>query len=123
MPINDAGYTRVAAEVCKNKFAFANVAASQTDSSLVAAVAGKRIRVLSYLIMAGSAATDVTFNSKGSGSGTAISILHACPARSGVARCGDQVGYFETKLGEALTVTTSAGSTVGIQLCYIEVSV
>jgi hypothetical protein len=114
----DAGQVYYKAQKCSPKFAFVNVAASQTASSLVAAVAAKKILVISYMIMAGSAATDVTFNS----GSTAISCLHACPARSGVSREGAEAGYFITNLGEALTVTTSAGSTCGIMVSYIEVN-
>lgn len=96
----------------------ANVAASQTDSSIVAAVANKRIRVLAYVIMAGGTATDVTFNTKPGGAGTAISMLHACGINGGICSNYNEGGWFETATGEGLSLTTSAGSTVGIQVTY-----
>ncbi len=106
--------------LCTVKYAFANVAAGQTDSSIVAAVSSKKIRVLSYLLQAGSSATNFTFNSKGGGAGTAISMLHANAANGGVARAVNEHGYFQTNSGEALTATTGAGATTGVQVTYIE---
>lgn len=103
------------------KFAKANVAASQTDSNVVTAVAAKKIRVLALRVMTGSTATTVTFNSKPAGAGTAISELFACAANGGVALAYSQVGHFETVAGEGLTVTTGAGATTGIGVVYIEV--
>lgn len=103
------------------KFAFANVAASQTDSSVVAAVTSKKIRVLAFIIMTGSSATGLTFNSKPAGAGTAKTMLFAAGANGGVSAPFNQVGYFETVAGEGLTVTTTAGSTTGVQVVYVEV--
>lgn len=95
----------------------ANVAQSQTDSSMVAAVTGKKIRVLSIAMVAGGTATDATFNS----GSTAISCLFANAANGGAVLPFNEHGWFETVAGAALTVTTGAGSTTGIQLTYIEV--
>jgi len=103
------------------KFAKANIAASTTDGSLVSAVASKKIRVLSWIAVAGGTATNVTFNTKPGGAGTAISALFACGANSGAAQGYSPVGHFETTAGEGLTVTTGAGSTVGVQVTYVEV--
>lgn len=101
------------------KRTFANVAVSQTDSSLVAAVTAKKIRVLAVVIVAGAtASTGVTFNSKGAGAGTAKSALFCAPANSGPTLGLNTEGWFETNAGEALTVTTGTGSTVGIQVVY-----
>lgn len=103
------------------KFVFVNVAASQTDSNVITAVASKKLRVLGYQILAGGTATNVTFNSKPAGAGTAISMLHACPANGGLSSGFSPVGFFETVSGEGLTVTTGTGSTVGVQVQYVEV--
>jgi hypothetical protein len=94
--------------------AWENVAASATDEVLVAAIPGRKIRVLTFLINQGSTtASTVTFNSKGSGSGTAISPTLLYAANGGTS--ADTVnGFWETKVGEALTVSTGAGSTTGI---------
>ena len=103
------------------KFAKANVAASQTDSAVITAVAGKRIRVVVFRIHAGGTATNVTFNTKPSGAGTAISELFACAANGGHHGTFSPVGHFQTASGEGLTVTTGGGSTVGIGIVYVEV--
>lgn len=102
------------------KFTFANVAASQTDSALVAAVSGKRIRVVSLVALSGGTATNVTFNSKPSGAGSAISCLYANAANGGfVLPEASEFGWFETNPGEGLSVTTGAGSTTGFQIVYV----
>jgi hypothetical protein len=98
---------------------FVNVAASQTDSVVVAAVSGKLIRVLSLVMVTGATATNSTFNSKGSGAGVAISMTFQNGANSGAVLAENRGGWFQTVAGEALTVTTGAGSTTGFQLTYI----
>ncbi len=103
------------------KRAFANVAASSTDSSIVAAVASKKIRVLAVAVVAGGTATNITFNSKPAGAGTAISPLFANAANGGEILPFMQHGWFETTAGEGLTVTTGAGSTTGVLVIYVEV--
>lgn len=100
---------------------FANVAASQTDSELVAAVPHRRIRVLSVAFVCGGTATNATFNSKGSGAGAAISPLFANAANGGAVLNHNPLGWCETEVGEALTLTTGAGSTTGVQLVCVEV--
>jgi hypothetical protein len=103
------------------KFAFANVAAAQTDSNVVTAVANKKIRVLQTHVVTGATATNITFNSKPAGAGTAISSLAANAANGGSVRPFSPIGWFETVAGEGLTVTTGAGSTTGIEVVYVEV--
>lgn len=96
-------------------FAKGNIAASQTDSSLVAAVTDKKIRVISFRVMTGGTATNVTFNS----ASTAISETFACGANGGISSAWSPTGHFETLAGEALTITTGAGSTSGVGVTYI----
>jgi hypothetical protein len=105
--------------------AIGNVAAGTTDGTLtlegttLAAVPGKRYYVLAiFAHLAGSTATNVTLNSKGSDAGTAISSTKQVAANGGwvQARGTPQDFLYRTKRGEALTVTTGAGSTVGIDL-------
>jgi hypothetical protein len=98
---------------------FANVAQSQTDQSLVAAVAGFKIRVLSFIVMAGGTATTGQFNSKSANPGTAISQNFQCAANGGVCGNHNRHGWFETNAGEGLSFTTGAGSTVGVQFTYV----
>jgi len=102
------------------KNAYDSIAASQTDSVLVAAVAGRKIRVLTYMINQGDTTPSaVTFNSKGSGAGTAIwpAIKYAANGGSNPPMNKDR-GWFSTLVGEALTVTTGAGSTTGVGVVY-----
>lgn len=101
------------------QYAKANVAASQTDAAVVAAVAGKKIRVLTFRLHAGGTATNVTFNSKPAGAGTAISELFACGANGGRGEPYCPVGHFETAAGEGLSVTTGTGATTGIGVVYV----
>lgn len=107
-------------------FAFGNVAAATTDGALtlgdgsgaLAAVAGKKIRVVAVFALAGGTATTLTFNSKGSGAGTAASAAFACGANGGFVLPYNPLGWFETNASENLTVTTGAGSTTGLQVVY-----
>lgn len=99
------------------KTAFADVAASQTASSLVAGVSGKHIRVLAYVVQCGATATTIVFNS----ASTAITPTFQNASNGGSVVPFNPVGWFETNLGEALTVTTGAGSTTGVVVRYVEV--
>lgn len=105
------------------KYQPVNIAASQTDASVVAAVSGKKIVVLQVFCVAGGTATNLTFNTKGSGAGTAISPLIANGANGGEVLPYSKIGWFETNKNEALTVTTGAGATTGILVAYIEQNV
>jgi hypothetical protein len=97
--------------------AYVSVAASQTDSVLVAAGTGKII-VHSVVINQGDTTpSTVTFNSKGWGAGTAISPPLKAGANGGFV-LPDNPGWFGTKVGEGLTVTTGAGSTSSIVVVY-----
>lgn len=99
--------------------AFDSVAASQTDSILVAAVAGSKVRVLTFLVNHGdTTASAVTFNSKGSGAGTARTPALKGAANGVVGASSDRAGLFDTLVGEGLSVTTGAGSTTGIMVTY-----
>lgn len=99
------------------KRAFVNLAASQTQTVLVAAVTSKVLRVVQVAAVAGGTATNLTFNSNT----TAISPLFANGANGGIVLPFSQVGWFQTASGEGLTVTSGAGSTTGIIVSYIEV--
>lgn len=103
------------------KRTFANITASTTDGSLIAAVPGKALTIVSAFLVAGATATNVTFNSKGSGAGTAITCLIANGANGGAVLNYNEQGWFNTTPGEGLTCTTGGGSTVGVQLNYLEI--
>jgi hypothetical protein len=98
--------------------AFVSVAASQTDTSVVAAVPGLRIKVLAFIINHGDTTpSTVTFNSKGSGAGTAISPVYKFAANGGISTANSD-GWFKTNVGEGLSVTTGAGSTTTVTVSY-----
>ena len=94
------------------------VAASQTDSSLVAAVSGQRVCVYQMALIVGATATDVTLNTKGAGAGTSITPPFSFGANGGVVLPNSPKPWFCTTSGEALTMTTGAGSTTGYLLRY-----
>lgn len=101
------------------KFFTKSVTASSTDASLIAAVASKKLRIVSLAVQAGGTATDLTFESDGV-SDTKLHKVQA-GANGGQILPYNPVGWFETLSGEALLGTTGAGSTVEITGTYIEV--
>lgn len=101
-------------------YKLANVAAAQTDSVLIAAVTGKKIRVLALIAVAGGTATTSVFGSKaGAGATTAISPTFALPISGILPMPFTPTGWFETISGEGLVVTTGAGATTGYQIVYV----
>lgn len=105
------------------KYAKADVALSQTDSAIVAAVASKKIRVLSYsLSSAGAANTSAVFTTKPAGAGTAKSAVHLLALSGQHHASFNPSGHFETVAGEGLSLTTGAGGQVGVTLSYVEVA-
>lgn len=116
-PATGGVFDPVSGTVLTVKSGILNQAASGTAQTLVAAVTGKKIRVLAAVFVAGGTATALTFNS----ASAAISPLFANGVNGGAALPFSEAGWFETVAGEALTVTTGAGSTTGILVRYIEV--
>lgn len=102
-------------------FQLANIAASQTDSAIVAAVSLKQIRVVAAVMVCGGTATTFTFNSKPGGAGAAVSMLFANAANGGAVLPFNPVGWFQTGIGEGLSATTGSGSTTGVQVVYVTV--
>lgn len=95
------------------------IAASQTDSVLVAASGTAKIVVTSVIINQGDTTpSTVTFNSKGAGAGTAISPPFKAAANGGFVLPFNEAGWFATNAGEALTVTTGAGSNTAVIVTY-----
>jgi len=99
--------------------AVANPAASTTDGVVVAAVAGNRIVVTGAVVMAAGTATDLTFNTKPGGAGSAISPLFAQGVRTPVVLPYNPAGWFRTGVGEGLSVTTAAGSASAVLVTYV----
>lgn len=110
------------------RYATATIDPSTTDGNIITAKPSYRFRVVGGFVVAGGTATNVTFNSKGTGSGTAISSTIYCGANGGLAMpsppqiaSGEPpFGYFQTNVGEGLSATTGSGTTVGISVVYIE---
>lgn len=98
------------------KFAAINVAAAG-DNTVVAAVAGKRVRVLKYTIMS-AGTVGAKFRSS---SATDLTGPMPLLANSGVGGAFCPVGLFETAPGEALVLNLSVASAVGGHLTYLEV--
>lgn len=95
------------------------VGAAQTDSALVAAPpADRRIRVLGLILTPGGTATTAVLTSKPGGAGTAISQVFNMAANSPVVVPVHVLGYWSAALGEGLSVTTGAGSAVGVTVLY-----
>jgi hypothetical protein len=98
---------------------FKNTATNTADDSYVTAVPGARVRVTAMSVVAGATAQSLTLKSKPAGASTAISPLYAFGANGGMVLPYNPDGWFDTNLGEGLTVTTAAGgSTTGIAISY-----
>lgn len=96
---------------------FADIASSASgDNEVVAAVPGKKIRVLAYTIIA-SGDVDVKWRS----AATDLTGVMPFTINSGVAHGYAPVGYFETASGEALNLNLSDAVAVGGYLVYVEV--
>jgi hypothetical protein len=103
--------------------AYATVAAETTDAELAAAIPNQRLRVVAFMINHGdSAASEVTFNSKPAGAGAAIFPALKYPANGGTSTPQAKSGWFQTNVGEGLTVSTGVGSTTSVIVVYQVVS-
>ncbi len=93
------------------------VDASQSNASLVALVANKKIRVLQLHLDCAGTATVATLQTNS----TAIAGPYNQAASEQTMLPYSPHGWFETNAGEALKITTGAGSTTSVLLAYIEV--
>lgn len=100
------------------KRAIANVSASTTGGTIVAAVPGKRIRVVSMAMVSGGTATSVTIL----GNTTALSPAIPMGVNGVFVLPFSEHGWLETAVGEGLKVTTGTGSTTGIAVTYLELN-
>lgn len=95
---------------------FAKIVADTSGATqVVAAVAGKKIRVLAYFVHC-NAAVNIKFQS----AATDITGLAYHAANAGAAP-EFILGLFETAAGEALNINLSASQSVGGHLSYVEV--
>lgn len=93
-------------------------AASSGDNTLVAAVAGKRIRVLSlYLVAAGA----VTVRFESAAGGTPLTGQSSMAANGVLALPYNPTGWFQTVAAELLNLELGGAVSVDGALSYIEV--
>lgn len=85
------------------------------DNEVVAAVAGKKIRVLSYALSAAGAVT-VTWKTAATALTGAMSLATGTPLV-----CIEPQGCFETVAGEALNIAPGGAVQVSGHIAYIEV--
>lgn len=102
------------------KSTIVNLPVSQTDyiTNLPVAVPGQAIRVKQVIALAAGTATNVTFNSKGTGAGTAISPLWPFGSNGGFSSPIVESGLFQTNIGEGLALTSGAGSQVALMIFW-----
>lgn len=95
---------------------FAPISTNQIgDQTIVAAVAGKQIRVLAYSVVV-NAAVVLTWKSSVAG---AISGPMSFAANGGIAPPYAPVGILQTVAGEALVLNLSVGVSIGGSVTYI----
>ena len=92
------------------------IASASGATQLVAAVPGKKIRVLSYVIVA-NGAVNVKFQS----ASTDLTGLLYFAANGGAVSGMEGLGCFQTAVGEALNVHLSGNVAVGGHLTYVVV--
>lgn len=95
----------------------ATIAASQTDSVLVPAVAGKVIRVVSAEFNVTTANTACALRSKPGGAGSDLFTGIALGANTKTRRSG----VVSTTVGEGLAISTGTGGAVTANIGYIVV--
>ena len=103
------------------KFA-AIAAATANDNTLVAAVTGKKIRVLALAVIAG-AAGNIYFQSAAAGTvlfGGSTNTINL-PANGGFVLPFNPLGWFETVAGELLNMNASSTGPFSGGLVYVEV--
>ena len=105
-------------ETAQVKRAFVTATTNAT-TELLAAVADKLFRVLSVVMLGGGTAPTVTFKS----ASTAISPAFTFAANGGAVLPPNPWGWFQTNaINEALNVTVSSSSDVGVIINYIELT-
>lgn len=95
-------------------------AATGGDNTLVAAVAGKRIRVLALVLVASGGANNVRLES-GAG-GTALTGVMNLAANDQLVLQFNGAGWCETAVGALLNLELSAATAVAGLLDYVEVA-
>jgi len=86
------------------------------DTTLVAAVPGKKIRVLALTAVT-TLANSVHFRSLA----TPITATFPLAANGGVVLPVNELGWFETAVGEALVLNMTVATATGVQVVYVMV--
>ena len=99
------------------KFFTETVVSADTDEELIAAVGGKKLRILALAVQCAGTATTILFES------STTTRIHRVPAgaNGGQILPFNPVGWFETASGASLTATLTAGSDADISGVYVEV--
>lgn len=93
-------------------------AATSGDNTLVAAVTGKKIRVLNIVIIS---AGSMTIRFESGASGTALTGQMTVAAGTGFAPGFDPTGHFETAAGALLNMELSGATSADGWLTYVEI--
>jgi hypothetical protein len=88
---------------------------SLSDVTLISGTSGKRIRVIALFCVCGATATTIQFYD----GSTAITGTIPNGANGGMVLPFNPVGWFQTSAGNALAVSTGAGSNTSINLVYV----
>lgn len=114
--IDDSSSMNDGRETVTPKFAIISESASGAQE-IIAAVANKRIRVLSYVIISNG-----TLNVKWQSASNDISGLLYLVSNTGASSGYHPKGHFQTAKGEALNLNLSGNIAIGGHISYIEVS-
>jgi len=99
-----------------NTVQYATISATTSgDTQIVAAVSGKRIRVIAYAVVA-SATVNIKFRSGTTDITGSMRVVES----GGIAHAYDG-GLFQTAVGQALNINLSANATVGGYVVYREI--
>lgn len=96
--------------IANHPIKFAIIDGASTDNTVVAAVVGKKIRVLAYVLVVTGAATARWESGAG---GTALSGQMSLAANGGVSAPFNPAGWFETAAGSLLNLELSANGADG----------
>lgn len=113
MPLRSDDY----AASLETRYASVSVADSG-DNTAVAAVSGKRIRVLSYVL---NSVTAVAVRFESGAGGTALSGVMSLGATSVLASGYNPLGHFETAVGALLNLELGGAVQVSGHITYVEV--
>ena len=94
------------------------ISGASGDNTLVAAVSGKRIRVLSFFLVCADA---VTVRFEGGAGGTALTGVMSFAANGGISCPHNDLGWFETAAGVLLNMELGGAVQVSGAITYEEV--